>query len=102
MQVLDDSAHVQLAPERRFQDAVAQLVQPEQLPRLTQEQAEVLAIVIMDGIATGRRIKEVWRAPLSFEGGLSGRSPRVEKESACHWLSGPAALPSAAQVEAAS
>src|SRR5207302_11268197 len=48
MQVLDDGSHVQLAPERRFQDAVAQLVQPERLPWLSQEQAEVLAIVIMD------------------------------------------------------
>ncbi|HLB77159.1 MAG TPA: hypothetical protein VJO72_09015, partial [Candidatus Dormibacteraeota bacterium] len=35
MQVLDDGSHVQLAPERRFQDAVAQLVQPERLPRLS-------------------------------------------------------------------
>jgi hypothetical protein len=34
-------------------------VQPERLSRLTQEQAEVLAIVIMDGMATRRRIEEV-------------------------------------------
>src|SRR6202022_2876249 len=40
-------------------EAVVQLVQPEQLPRLTQEQAEVLAIVIVDGMATRRRIEEV-------------------------------------------
>jgi chromosome segregation and condensation protein ScpB/DNA-binding XRE family transcriptional regulator len=59
MQVLDDGSHVQLAPERRFHAAVAQLVQPERLPRLTQEQAEVLAIVIMDGMASRRRIEEV-------------------------------------------
>jgi chromosome segregation and condensation protein ScpB len=59
MQVLDDGSHVQLAPDRRFHGAVAHLVQPEQLPRLTQEQAEVLAIVIMDGMATRRRIEEV-------------------------------------------
>jgi chromosome segregation and condensation protein ScpB len=59
MQVLDDSNHVQLAPEQRFRDAVAQLVQPERLPRLTQEQAEVLAIVIMEGMATRRRIEEI-------------------------------------------
>jgi chromosome segregation and condensation protein ScpB len=34
-------------------------MQPESLPRLTQEQAEVLAIVILDGMATRRRIEEV-------------------------------------------
>jgi chromosome segregation and condensation protein ScpB len=38
---------------------VAQLIQPEQLPRLTQEQGEVLAIVIMDGMASRRRIEEL-------------------------------------------
>jgi chromosome segregation and condensation protein ScpB len=59
MQVLDDGSHVQLAAERRFHDAVAHLVQPQQLSRLTQEQAEVLAIVISDGMATRRRIEEV-------------------------------------------
>ena len=59
VQVLDDGSHVQLAPEKRFHGAVAQLVQPQQLPRLTQEQAEVLAIVIMDGMATRRRIEEL-------------------------------------------
>jgi chromosome segregation and condensation protein ScpB len=59
MQVLDDGSHVQLAPAKRFHEAVAQLVQPERLPRLTQEQAEVLAVVIMDGMATRRRIEEV-------------------------------------------
>jgi chromosome segregation and condensation protein ScpB/DNA-binding XRE family transcriptional regulator len=59
MHVLDDGSHVQLAPERRFHGAVAHLVQPEKLPRLTQEQAEVLAIVISDGMATRRRIEEV-------------------------------------------
>jgi chromosome segregation and condensation protein ScpB len=59
MQVLDDGSHVQLAAQRRFHGAVAQLLQPEQLPRLTQEQAEVLAIVIADGMATRRRIEEV-------------------------------------------
>jgi transcriptional regulator with XRE-family HTH domain len=57
MQVLDDGSHVLLAPEKRFHDAVAQLVQPAQVPRLTQEQAEVLAIVISDGMATRRRIE---------------------------------------------
>src|SRR6202022_628662 len=40
-------------------EAVVQLVQPERLPRLTQEQAEILAIVIMDGMATRRRIEEL-------------------------------------------
>jgi chromosome segregation and condensation protein ScpB/DNA-binding XRE family transcriptional regulator len=59
MQVLDDGSHVQLAPDRRLHGVVAHLVQPEQLPRLSQEQAEVLAIVISDGIATRRRIEEV-------------------------------------------
>jgi chromosome segregation and condensation protein ScpB len=59
IQVLDDGAHVQLAPAKRFHDAVAQLVQPERLPRLTQEQAEVLSVVIMDGMASRRRIEEV-------------------------------------------
>jgi Segregation and condensation complex subunit ScpB len=43
MQVLDDGSHVQLAPERRFHGAVAHLLQPEQQPRLSREQAEVLA-----------------------------------------------------------
>jgi chromosome segregation and condensation protein ScpB/DNA-binding XRE family transcriptional regulator len=59
MQVLDDGSHIQLAPQKRFHGAVAQLVQPEQLTRLTLEQAEVLAIVISDGMATRRRIEEV-------------------------------------------
>src|SRR5437879_4562809 len=59
MQVLDDGSHVQLGPQKRFQGAVAHLVQPAQLPRLTREQAEVLAIVISDGLATRRRIEEV-------------------------------------------
>jgi chromosome segregation and condensation protein ScpB len=38
---------------------LAPLVQPERLARLTQEQAEVLAIVISDGMASRRRIEEV-------------------------------------------
>ncbi len=38
---------------------MAQLVQPERMARLTQEQAEVLAVVIMEGMATRRRIEEV-------------------------------------------
>jgi chromosome segregation and condensation protein ScpB/DNA-binding XRE family transcriptional regulator len=59
MQVLDDGTHVQLGPEKRFHDAVAHLIQPQQLPRLTQEQAEVLAIVVLDGMATRKRIEEV-------------------------------------------
>jgi chromosome segregation and condensation protein ScpB len=59
MQVLDDGSRVQLAPAKHFQEAVAQLVQPERLPRLTQEMAEVLAIVIMEGMATRCRIEEV-------------------------------------------
>jgi len=48
-----------LAPTRRFHNAVAQLVQPERLPRLTQEQAE--------DVATRRRIKEVRGAAQLFD-----------------------------------
>jgi chromosome segregation and condensation protein ScpB/DNA-binding XRE family transcriptional regulator len=59
MQVLDDGSQVQLAAERRFHGAVSHLLKPEQLPRLTQEQAEVLAIVIAEGITTRRRIEEI-------------------------------------------
>jgi chromosome segregation and condensation protein ScpB/DNA-binding XRE family transcriptional regulator len=59
MQVLDDGNQAQLAAEGRFHGAVSHLLKPEQLPRLTQEQAEVLAIVIADGMATRRRIEEV-------------------------------------------
>jgi chromosome segregation and condensation protein ScpB len=59
MQVIDDEGHVQLAPDRRFHGAVGRLVKPQQLPRLTQDQAEVLAIVTSDGMATTRRIEEV-------------------------------------------
>ena len=40
MEVLDDGSHVQLVPDKRFHGAVAHLLQPEQLPRLTREQAE--------------------------------------------------------------
>jgi chromosome segregation and condensation protein ScpB len=67
---------VQLAPAKRFHDVVAELVQPERLARLTQEQAEVLAVVIMDSKATRRRIEEVRAAaPLSIgpEGPVSLR-----------------------------
>jgi chromosome segregation and condensation protein ScpB len=53
------AAVVQLAPENRFRDAVAQLVQSERLPRLPEEMADVLAIVVMEGIAIRRRIEEV-------------------------------------------
>ena len=59
MQVLDDGNQVQLAAGSRFHGAVSHLLQPQQLPRLTREQAEVLAIVIADGMATRRRIEEV-------------------------------------------
>jgi chromosome segregation and condensation protein ScpB len=59
IQVLDDGSQVQLAADQRYHIAVAHLVQPQQHPRLTQEQAEVLAIVIADGMATRRRIEEV-------------------------------------------
>jgi chromosome segregation and condensation protein ScpB len=81
MQVLDDSAHMQLAPAKHFQEAVTQLVQPERLPRLSQEMAEVLAIVIMEGMATRRRIEEVRGASLSIgpEGPVS--LPRDSSET---------------------
>jgi hypothetical protein len=59
MHVLDDGSHVQLTAERRFHGVVTHLLQPEKLPGLTQEQAEVLAIVISDGMATRHRIEEV-------------------------------------------
>jgi chromosome segregation and condensation protein ScpB len=88
MQVLDDGSHVQLAPDRRFQGAVARLVQPEQLPRLTQEQAEVLAIVISDGMATRRRIEELRGAAqlsIGAEGPLS--LPRDSSETLALLLS---------------
>jgi hypothetical protein len=57
MQVLDDGSHVQLAPERRFHGAVATSCSPSNTTAV-QEQAEVLAIVIADGMAT-RQIEEV-------------------------------------------
>jgi transcriptional regulator with XRE-family HTH domain len=90
MQVLDDASHVQLAPDRRFHGAVAHLLQPEQLPRLTQEQAEVLAIVIADGMATRRRMGE--------GGGAIVDSARWPSLPASGQLgdAGPVALPGAA------
>jgi chromosome segregation and condensation protein ScpB len=54
MQVLDDSAQVQLAPAKHFQ-----------------EMAEVLAIVIMEGMATRRRIEKV-RGAASLSMGPEG------------------------------
>jgi chromosome segregation and condensation protein ScpB len=88
MQVLDDGAHVLLAPEKAFQEAVAQLVQPERLPRLTQEMAEVLAIVIMDGMATRRQIDEV-RGAASLSIGPEGPMslPRDSSETLALLLS---------------
>src|SRR5437870_13536644 len=56
--VLEGQARV-LVRNRRFHHAVAHLVKAEQVRRLTQQQAEVLAIVIADGMATRRRIEEV-------------------------------------------
>ncbi len=88
MHVLDDGSHVQIAPEKRFHGAVAQLVQPQQLPRLTQEQAEVLAIVISDGMASRRRIEEV-RGAAQFSIGPSGplSLPRDSSETLALLLS---------------
>jgi chromosome segregation and condensation protein ScpB len=82
MQILDDSSHVQLAPKKRFHEAVGQLVQPERLLRLTQEMAEVLAIVIMDGMATRRRIEEL-RGAASLSVGPDGLAslPRDSSET---------------------
>jgi chromosome segregation and condensation protein ScpB/DNA-binding XRE family transcriptional regulator len=88
MQVLDDGSHVQLAPAKRFHQAVAELVQPERLPRLTQEMAEVLAIVIMDGMATRRRIEEVrGAASLSIGPEGPGSLPRDSSETLALLLS---------------
>jgi chromosome segregation and condensation protein ScpB len=88
MQVLDDGSHVQLAPEKRFHPAVAQLIKTERLPRLTQEQAEVLAIVVMDGMATRRRIEEV-RGTAQLSIGLEGlvSLPRDSSETLALLLS---------------
>jgi chromosome segregation and condensation protein ScpB len=88
MQILDDGSHVQLVPARRFHDAVAQLVQPERLARLTHEQAEVLAIVIMDAMATRRRIEEV-RGAASLSIGPEGpvSLPRDSSETLALLLS---------------
>jgi chromosome segregation and condensation protein ScpB/DNA-binding XRE family transcriptional regulator len=88
MQVLDDGSQVQLTPDRRLHDAVAQLVQPERLPRLTQEQAEVLAIVISDGMASRRRIEEV-RGAVSLSIGPEGpvSLPRDSSETLALLLS---------------
>src|SRR5438445_7024052 len=88
MQVLDDGSHVQLAAGRRFHDAVAKLVQPERLPRLTQEQAEVLAIVVMEGMATRRRI-EVVRGAATLSRGPDGPTslPRDSSETLALLLS---------------
>jgi chromosome segregation and condensation protein ScpB len=88
MQVLDDGSHVQLAPAKRFQEAVAQLIQPERLPRLSQEMAEVLAIVIMEGMATRRRIEEV-RGAASLSIGPEGpvSLPRDSSETLALLLS---------------
>jgi chromosome segregation and condensation protein ScpB len=88
MQVLDDASHVQLAPDRRFHGTVAHLLQPEQLPRLTQEQAEVLAIVIADGMATRRRIEEVrGAAQLSIAPDGPASLPRDSSETLALLLS---------------
>jgi chromosome segregation and condensation protein ScpB len=88
MQVLDDGSHVQLAPDRRFHGAVGHLIQPQRLSRLTQEQAEVLAIVIMDGMATRRRIEEV-RGSAQLSIGPDGPSslPRDSSETLALLLS---------------
>jgi chromosome segregation and condensation protein ScpB len=88
IQVLDDGSRVQLAPDRRYHNAVAHLVQPEQQPRLTQEQAEVLAVVIADGMATRRRIEEVRGATqlsIGAEGPIS--LPRDSSETLALLLS---------------
>src|SRR2546423_1165549 len=45
-QILPHGSPVQPAPARGLHHAGAELVQPERLSRLTQEQAEVLAIVV--------------------------------------------------------
>jgi hypothetical protein len=79
MQVLDDGSHLQLAPDRSLLATVAQLVQPQQLRRLTEEQAEVLAIVISDGMATRRLIEEARGATQLSIG--PDRRPRHPKQT---------------------
>jgi chromosome segregation and condensation protein ScpB/DNA-binding XRE family transcriptional regulator len=59
MQVLDDGNAVQLAPLSRFGPAVRQLTEPRRHPGLTPDQAEVLAIVIAEGMATRSHIEHV-------------------------------------------
>jgi chromosome segregation and condensation protein ScpB len=88
MQVLDDGSHVQLTADGRFHGAVTHLLQPEKLPGLTQEQAEVLAIVISDGMATRHRIEEVrgaTRLSIGPEGPVS--LPRDSSETLALLLS---------------
>ena len=59
MQVLDDGNAVQLAPLSRFGPAVRQVTEPRRHPGLTPDQAEVLAIVIAEGMATRSHIEDV-------------------------------------------
>ena len=47
------------SPDRRFRGAVGPCPSPRRWHRLTQEQAGVLAIVVVDGMATRCRIEEV-------------------------------------------
>jgi chromosome segregation and condensation protein ScpB len=58
------------------------------LPRLTQEQAEVLAVVIADGMATRRRIEEV-RGATTLSVGANGpvSLPRDSSETLALLLS---------------
>jgi hypothetical protein len=64
------------------------LARGQQLPRLTQEQAEVLATVVMDGMATRRRIEEVrGAAQLSIGPGGPVSLPRDSSETLALLLS---------------
>jgi hypothetical protein len=58
MQVLNDEQSCEADAGEALLCGSRAAVQPEQLPRLTQEQGEVLAVVIMDGEATTATVHE--------------------------------------------
>ena len=58
-QVLDDGNAVQLVPLSRFGSAARQLIEPLRRPGLTPDQAEILAVVIAEGMATHSHIEDV-------------------------------------------
>ena len=58
-QVLDDGNAVQLVPLSGFGSAARQLIEPLRRPGLTPDQAEILAVVIAEGMATHSHIEDV-------------------------------------------